>query len=320
MIIDVHNHYIPEEMARALGAEPGKPVTVMEGGIPKRKVHDRQFIVEKRLKAMEEAGISVQLVSCTAGWNAPLEKCQVINDQLSKLQNQYKGKLIGLADVPLGGSDSDKEAIQELHRAMDKLKLGGVSIPAQPFGIPMDDKRFWSFYKEVESLKVGVFIHPSPIPGGFDALAKYDLHRIVGREFDLVTAICRIIFGGVIDKFPDIKLVFAHFGGGISAFLERIEPRGNNWQVALPRDFIKYVKRLYFDAAGFTGGMNAFRLAYEVLGPSQLLFGSDYPQDFLEGEEIKTYIDNIKKYLKGKDDEGIMSKNAISVFGLTPNS
>ncbi len=64
--------------------------------------------------------------------------------------------------------------------------------------------------------------------------------------------------------------------------------------------------------------MNAFRLAYEVLGPSQLLFGSDYPQDLVEGEEIRVYIDNIKKYLDGRDYERIMSKNAINIFGLTP--
>lgn len=318
MIIDVHNHYIPEEMARALGAEPGKSVTVMEGDIPKRKLHDLQFIVEKRLVAMEKAGISVQLVSCPLGWNAPLETCQLINDHLGNLQNRYKGRLIGLANVPLGGSHSDKEAIEELHRATGQLKLGGVSIPAQPFGIPMDDKRFWPFYKEVEGLQVGVFIHPSAIPNGFDALAKYDLHRIVGREFDLVTAICRIIFGGVIDQFPHLRLVFSHFGGGISALLERIEPRVSNWQVALSRDFVQYVKKLYFDTAGFTGGMNAFRLAYEVLGPTQLLFGTDYPQDFLGGEAIRIYIDRIKKYLEGKDHESIMSKTAINVFGLTP--
>ncbi len=249
MIIDVHNHYIPEDMARALGAEVGKPVTLMEGGIPKRKVHDCQFIVEKRLTAMEKAGISAQLVSCTTGWNAPLETCRLLNDHLGNLQHQYPGRLIGLADVPLGVSSSDREAIEELHRAVGPGKLAGVSIPAQPFGIPMDDRKFWSFYREVESLHVGVFIHPSPIPEGFAALAKYDLHRIVGREFDLVTAICRIIFGGVIDQFPQLKLVFSHFGGGISGLLERINPRGKSWpKKTLPQDFIHYAKQLYFDA------------------------------------------------------------------------
>lgn len=320
MIIDVHNHYAPEKIAKAYGAIEGKPVIIKEDGIPKRMIHDRQYIVEKRLLAMEKAGVSVQLVSCTLGWNAPLEECQFINDQLSNLQKQYKGKLIGLANVPLGWRESDKYAIEELHRAIEKLDLKGVSMTAQPFGIPLDDKRFWTFYKEVESMKAGVFIHPSPIPAGFDALAKYDLHRVIGREFDLATAICRIIHGGVLDKFPNIKLMFAHFGGGISALLERIVPRVVPWQqTPLSHDFKHYLKKLYFDTAGFSGGMYAFRLAYEVIGPSQLLFGSDYPQDFLEGEEIRTYIHDIKNYLNAEDYEKIMFKNAMSVFGLSPD-
>jgi aminocarboxymuconate-semialdehyde decarboxylase len=318
MIIDVHNHYVPEKIAKTYGVTEGKPVIIKEDGIPKRMIHDRQYIVEKRLLAMDAAGIIAQLVSCTLGWNAPLEECQFINDQLSHLQKQYDGKLIGLADVPLGWGKSDKHAIEELHRAIEQLGLRGVSMTAQPFDIPLDDKKFWTFYKEVESMEVGVFIHPSPIPGGFEALAKYDLHRVIGREFDLVTAICRIIHGGILDKFPNIKLVFAHFGGGISALLERIVPKVVPWQqVPLSHDFEQYLKKLYFDTAGFGGGMRAFRLAYEVLGPSQLIFGSDYPQDFLEGEEIKIYINDINHYLSTEDYEKIMFKNAMSVFGLS---
>lgn len=323
MIIDVHNHYMPEKYAVALGAIPGKQVIVMEGGSPKRTIHDRSYMPKKRLLDMDKAGISTQLVSSGAGWDASLETCQPLNDHLSDLQKQHKGRFICMAGLPLGESNSDKPAIEELHRAVDKLGLKGVGITAQPFGIPLDDKRFWPFYKEAENLGVAIAIHPSHQIKGFAALEKYDLQRSAGREANLIISICRVINGGILDDFPKIKLVFSHFGGGISALLERLAPTADiervEWQQPCSsHDFRRYMKKLYFDTSGFVGGMVAFRLAFEVLGPSQLLFGTDYPQDFMAGEDMKTYIKDIENYLKNDDYnyERIMSKNAVDVFGL----
>ncbi|MEI9477242.1 MAG: amidohydrolase family protein [Deltaproteobacteria bacterium] len=319
MIIDVHNHFIPERTARAYGAEPGKPVTVVEKGIPKFTIRDREFNVETRLSEMKKAGISIQLLSSPVGWDASIEECRALNDQLANLQRQYKGRLMGLAALPLGVSESDKDVFQELHRAIGRLELKGVSIPAQPSGLPMDDKRFYPFYKEVEEMGVTVFVHPSATPSGFDAIAKYNLHRIVGREYELSAVICRIIYGGVIEDFPGLKLVFSHFGGGISALVERIQPRYQpQVKTDPPHDFIHFAKHLYFDTAGFRGGMLAFRLACDVLGPSRMLFGTDYPQDLEEGEEMKNYIDALRSVLKDEDYETIMHKNAMKLCGLRP--
>ena len=319
MIIDVHNHFIPEKIARAHGVEAGKPVTVVEKGIPKFTLRDREFLVETRLSEMEKASISIQLLSSPVGWNASLEECRALNDQLADLQREHKGRLMGLAALPLGVCESDKDAIEELHRAIGRLELKGVSIPAQPSGLPMDDKRFYPFYKEVEEMGVAVFVHPSPTPKGFDAIAKYNLHRIVGREYELSAAICRIIYGGVIEEFPGLTLVFSHFGGGISALVERIQPRYPSRINTDPsHDFIYFAKKLYFDTAGFRGGMLAFRLACDVLGPSRMLFGTDYPQDLEEGKEMKNYIDALRSVLKDEDYETIMHKNVMKLCGLRP--
>lgn len=316
MIVDVHNHYIPEKIARAYGAEPGKSVTVMEGDIPKRRISDHQFIVEKRLLAMDRAGISVQLMSCPVGWNASLEECRFVNDCLFETQNLYRERLAGLASIPIGNDDN--EITTELHRAIDRLSLKGISICAQPGGMSLEDQKLWPIYEEIEKMKVGVFVHPSAIPPGFDALANYDLHRVIGREFELITAICRIIYGKVLDTFPNLKLIFSHFGGGITSLLERIDPKRKPWYKLrqLPTDIGEYIKKLFFDTAGFQGGMRAFRAGFEVFGPSNLLFGSDYPQDFIEGDQIKTYVDNLKAYLSPSDYQSIMSENAREIFRL----
>ena len=317
MIIDVHNHFIPEKTARAHGVKKGKPVTVVNKGIPKMTLRAREFDVELRLSEMKKAGISIQFLSSPVGWDASLQECRTINDELSKLQKEYKGKLMGVAALPLGVCESDRDVFEELHRALGRLELKGVSIPAQPGGLPMDDRRFYPFYKEVEKTGIAVFVHPSATPSGFDAIAKYNLHRIVGREYELSAAICRIIYGGVIEDFPGLKLIFSHFGGGISALVERIQPRfESRTKTTPPHDFISFAKQLYFDTAGFRGGETALRLACDVLGPARLLFGTDYPQDLEEGAEMKRYIRTLRSVLKNDDYERVMSKNALSLCGL----
>jgi aminocarboxymuconate-semialdehyde decarboxylase len=316
IIIDVHNHYLPEKIARAYGAEPGKPVTVMENGVPKRMVSDREYIIDERLRAMDKAGISIQLLSVPVGWNAPPDECRYVNDCLSDTQALYPQRLKGLASIPIGHAET--EVISEIHRAIGQLRLKGISISAQPGGLYLDDQRLWPIYKEIEKMKAGVFIHPSPLPPGFKALEGYDFLRVIGREFDLVTAVCRVIYGKVLDTFPDLKLVFSHFGGGLANLLERVDPKYKPWYKLrqLPRDFGEYLERLYFDTAGFAGGMRAFRAGFEVFGADHLLFGSDYPQDFIEGEQIKTYVDNVNSYLSSDDNRKIMGENAIRIFQL----
>lgn len=316
MIIDLHNHYIPENIARAYGAEPGKAITVTEGGIPKRRIGDSHFLLEKRLSDMDEAGISLQLLSCPIGWQGSPEECRALNDSLRAVQDKYPERFNGLASIPIGHSEG--EVIAEIQRAMEDLTLKGLTICAQPGGMPLDDKKLWPIYKEIEDIGAGVFIHPSPIPPGFDALNGYDLRRVIGREFELVTAVSRVIYGKVLDTFPEIKLVFSHFGGGLANLTERTDPKYKPWYEmrSLPRDYGAYLKMLYFDTAGFAGGMRSFRSAYEVFGADNLLFGSDYPMDFIKGDQIKQYVDNLQAYLPDQDYQKIMADNAKKVFNL----
>ncbi|MFC1815615.1 amidohydrolase family protein [Thermodesulfobacteriota bacterium] len=317
MITDVHNHYLPEKIARAYGAEPGKAVTVVENGIPKRRVGDSHYILAERLKAMDAAGVLLQLLSCPVGWQGSPQECRSLNDNLYEIQNQYPERFNGLASIPIGYEE--KEIISEIHRTINELKLKGFTICAQPGGMPLDEKKLWPIYKEIEAIGAGVFIHPSPIPPGFDALTGHDLHRVIGREFELVTAVSRVIYGKVLDEFPKIKLVFSHFGGGIANLTERTDPKYKPWYEMrkLSRDYGEYLNMLYFDTAGFAGGMRAFRSALEVLGSSNLLFGSDYPMDFIQGDQIKKYVDNLKAFLPEHDYQKIMADNATRVFNLS---
>jgi len=130
---------------------------------------------------------------------------------------------------------------------------------------------------------VPIFIHPSGVQRGFDVLnAPYPLDRTVGRELDLMVTIIRMIFSGVLDEFPGLKLIFAHKGGGIASLKERIDPMGT--PVPLPVLAILCPLKIIWQECTLTWPpprRDEFcQVRTDVLKPAQLLFGTDYPQEF----------------------------------------
>jgi aminocarboxymuconate-semialdehyde decarboxylase len=124
---------------------------------------------------------------------------------------------------------------------------------------------------------------------------------ILTREFDLGVAVTRLIAGGVVDRYPDLQFVFAHFGGGLAGYKERIAR--SSYRFKLPKAFDEYFDRLYFDMAGFEGSPIALRCALEGIRPERLVFATDYPQNFNNSDPrhgksvdgVKEYIEDIRR-------------------------
>ncbi|HEY3166431.1 MAG TPA: amidohydrolase family protein, partial [Candidatus Binatia bacterium] len=142
-------------------------------------------------------------------------------------------------------------------------------------------------------------------------LNDYQLPVILTREFDLGVAVTRLIAGGVIERYPDMQFVFAHFGGGLTGYKERIAR--SSYRFKLPRSFEEYFDRLYFDMAGFEGSPIALRCALEGIRPERMVFATDYPQNFNNSDPkhgksvdgVREYIDEIRNLsldTKIKDD------------------
>ena len=157
------------------------------------------------------------------------------------------------------------------------------------------------FYETVLKLDVPIFVHPALGPKGYALMNDYMLPVILTREFDLGVAVTRMIAGGVVEKFSDLQFVFAHFGGGLAGYKERISR--SSYRFKLPKSFDDYFNRLYFDMAGFEGSPIALRCALEVIRPERMLFATDYPQNFnssdpVQGKNIdgaREYIDEIRR-------------------------
>ncbi|MBI2358296.1 MAG: amidohydrolase [Deltaproteobacteria bacterium] len=322
MIIDWEHHYLPEELWIKKGGRKAERTTFFEHGRPRGTLNPELYDAEEHLRIMDAVGIDVAVLSMAVtqdNTEVALEECKVWDDRVAELGKKYPGRFVGLAPIPpLGG----EKALAELDRAVESLGLKGVVIRSQVQGLPLDSQQLYPFYKKVSALGVPVFIHPSGVQSGFSILdAPYDLGRSLGREIDLQVATTRIILSGVLEDFPDLKLVISHLGGGISAVKERIDyyfgERGmKGSRMSMP--FQYYFDKLYFDMAGFRGGMNAVRCALTTIRPSRLVFGTDYPQNFMENPmEIKGYIDHLKALeIDGESKALMLGGNARRLLGL----
>jgi predicted TIM-barrel fold metal-dependent hydrolase len=322
MVIDFQHHYIPVELAkkRGLYSETGRTM-LQEGGLPATTMHRRLYDLELQLSDMDEAGIDVAVLSCLLGWSAPLEECRFINDDLAAVQKEHPGRFVGLAQAPVLAGEA---ALAELRRAVTELGLRGVTITSQVNGVSLDSPRLDNFYATVCALDVPVFVHPALVPTGYDHLKDHDLPRVLGREVDLMVATTRLIAGGVFDRFPALKIVMAHFGGGIAAVKERLVGKGYRFGT-LKKPFAAYFDMVYFDMAGFEGGRAALHCALQGIRPERLLFASDYPQDFTgvntdTGKgmvELRNYIGEVRRLeLDQQSKEKMLGKTAAKLLQL----
>lgn len=322
MVIDFQHHYIPLELAkkRGLYSETGRTM-LQEGGLPATTMHQRLYDLVLQLDDMAQAGVDLSVLSCLLGWSASLEECRFINDDLAANQKKYPGRFVGLAQAPIL---EGKKALTELRRAITDLALHGVTITSQVCGVSLDSPKLFDFYETVCALDVPVFVHPALVPTGYEHLQDYDLPRVLGREVDLTVATTRLIAGGVFDRFPNLKVVMAHFGGGIAAVKDRLVAKGYRFGT-LKKPFADYFEMVYFDMAGFEGGLTALNCALQGIRPQRLLFASDYPQDFTGVNtdtgrgmaELKNYIEAIRRLpLDEKTGEDVLAGTAARLLKL----
>jgi predicted TIM-barrel fold metal-dependent hydrolase len=322
MVIDFQHHYIPVQLAKKRGLYSETGVTMLEeGGLRATTMHRRLYDLDLQLDDMAQAGVDLSVLSCLLGWSAPLDECRFINDDLAAIQIKYPRRFVGLAQAPIL---EGKTALDELRRAIGDLGLHGVTITSQVGGFSLDSPKLYDFYETVCALKVPVFVHPALVPTGYKHLEDYDLPRVLGREVDLTVATTRLIAGGIFDRFPALNIVMAHFGGGIAAVKDRLVGKGYRFGT-LKKSFDEYYDMVYFDMAGFEGGMAALHCALQGIRPERLVFASDYPQDFTgvntdtgKGmKELKNYIETIRNLpLDQKSKEKILGDTAAALLKL----
>ena len=186
------------------------------------------------------------------------------------------------------------------------------------------------FYDKVSELGIPINVNITSAPVGFDSLhAPYALYYVAAREFDICAATLRVCFGGVLEDFPDLKLIMNHFGGGISSVIERFDaytsyadrpgwPSFYSGKRLISKPFREYFNKLYFNMAGREVGMATVRCALTNISPRKLMFGTDWPLNYdYDPQGIRRYVEEIRKLDLPRDDiEAMLGGNAAKLLGI----
>ena len=334
-VVDWEHHYIPEPHFASLGGVKGISPKNKEACIPNLMngkftifLHDGLWDLDQHIEDMDDAGIDVAVLSYGSAGRT-LDEAKVWNEFGAKAIKNYPGRMVALMPLqPVWG----QPAFDEIDRAVNELGFSGVQISCQVREhIPLDAPELRPFYKKVTELDVPVFVHVSSAAKGFDALnAEWDSNITLVREYDLSAAVIRIIMGGVLEEFPTLKIVFSHFGGGVSAVWERVEryctywgPKFWGWdkdKAPISRPPREYLDMIYFDMAGTEGGINGTKIALTTIKPERLVFGTDYPCEFQEGGEgMREYIKNVRALdLPQEQIDAMLGGNACRLLKINP--
>lgn len=318
MIVDVEHHF------RVLreGHDPKVERRWTEDGILLYSQGNSGADVDEHIWFMDGAGIDVAVLTGNLG-SPELATVQKWHDSCAKAVSDHPDRFVGFATASATGG---KPFLDEIGRAVNELGMKGVHISARPDGVFLDDKALWPFYEKICELDVPLDIHVETYPKGFDALlAPYILSYVMAREFDITATVFRICLGGVLEAFPDLKLIVNHSGGGVTAVAERMDYyvglcgedtyRG---EALTSQHWRTYFDKLYFNIAGRGPGIGTLKCALTCISPDKLMFGSDWPPNFEDDPaRCKAFIDDIRALdLPQSDIDGILGGNAARLLGI----
>jgi aminocarboxymuconate-semialdehyde decarboxylase len=292
MKTDIHTHIMPEHMpnwTRKFGygefihlEHRNCEACMMKGDKLFRVVGENCIKEDVRIREMDETGVTVQVLSTIPVlfnyWAKPadgLETSRFFNDHIAETVSKNSKRFVGLGTVPLQDVDL---AIKEMERCIKELKMPALEIGTNINGENLSEKKFFPFYEAAEKLGCGLFVHPWEMMGE-DKMQKYWLPWLVGMPAETSRAICSMIFGGVFEKFPKLRVAFAHGGGSFPFTIGRIEHgfdvRPDLVAVDNASSPKEYVGKFWVDS--LVHDKNAFQYLIEVIGEDKICLGSDYP-------------------------------------------
>jgi aminocarboxymuconate-semialdehyde decarboxylase len=267
MIIDTHFH-----------AFPGKFLDMLpEAKNDVRGVGFHAFDHQEYLNVMDKYGIDIGVLSNTGGRiekvggrHKALELCQVLNDSFAEAHTKYPTRFLAFARLPMIDME---DCVREMARCYKDLKMHGVMMPTNVGGNYIDDAEYKPFWDALAASGKPLFLHPAnaPCQANWD---RYSLHQKILWPTDSTLALSRIVYAGIFDRYPNLKLIASHLGGMILLYLDRL-----NWREGNPvckEEPEIYFKKIFYDTAGPIRA-SFIKLVYDTVGAEQILFGADYP-------------------------------------------
>jgi aminocarboxymuconate-semialdehyde decarboxylase len=245
---------------------------------------------DERLKDLENMGVDMQLVmpppnQCyyTVPLDIAVEASRLVNHGLAEYVAKKPDRFVALGTVPL---QDGNEAANELERCMKVLGFKGVEILTNVAGHEISEAAYAPFWKKAAELGALVVLHPNGFTEG-GRLSRFYFNNVIGNPFETTLALHYLIFDGVLERHPDLKILAVHGGGYLAAYSGRIDHAWGARSDAhgdLPQPPTTYLKRVYFDTVVFTP--HQLRALVELVGADHVIMGTDYPFDMAECDPI----------------------------------
>ncbi len=329
MKIDVYAHIMPANYKKALDNLGRKPALVdMIECIPTLVDLDQRFRIMDRyqdlIQVLTLVGTSPEEM---AGPKEAVELAMRANDEMAELVFKYPDRFAAATAVlPMNNIDA---AIKEIDRAVNDLKLRGILIRTPINGKPVDLPEFMPIYEKMSRYHLPIWFHPQrrrDIPEyATETESKYHVWHMWGLPFETTVAMTRLVFSGVLEKYPDLKIITHHCGAMVPFFEGRIrghydlcEMRLNlNFKKGLTKPLIEYFRMFYNDTS-VHGSTPALMCGYAFFGADHILFGTDMPMDSQIGaRQIRDNIEAVEQMdIPDSDRRKIFEGNARNLLRL----
>lgn len=328
--IDLHCHYLnPAVAAKVSALNPAQhEYSVIYANALTREVNVRQAkdrgpkltSIEVRLKDMDRMGIDIQAVcpapnQCIYWAEADLgrELARMANERLAEIAATWPERFVAMGTVPLQNADM---AVAELEHCVKNLGMRGVEILPNVKGKDLTDPalNLEKFFARAQELDVVIFMHPLGFTQG-ERLMDHYFNNVIGNPLETTVAVSHLIFDGVMDRNPKLKVVLPHSGGYLAHYWARMDHAHRarpDCHVVIKKAPSSYLKRFYFDTITFDTQMLAHLIA--KYGADHVVLGTDYPFDMGEDNPVKL-IESVPR-LSRADREKIMGGNAARLLRI----
>ncbi|MCL6576715.1 amidohydrolase family protein [Kyrpidia sp.] len=329
MVIDMHTHMVPAEFPDMsyrtgdnrwpqMASKDRDAKVVLIEGKPFRTITASSWDADVRLADMDAEGVGAQVISpmpvLLSYWFEPkdtLEFGKFINTAIAELVEKDKTRFYGLGMVPL---QDPKLAAKEVRAIKEEYGLLGVEIGSNVNGRVIGDSYFWPFFEAAAAERVAILIHPLQPVGADRIVGPKALQNLINFPLETALAAASLITGGVLERFPDLRIAVSHGGGSLFSVLPRLM-RGltafEDVKALFSHAPTELARRLYYDTLVYDE-LNLNHII-DLFGSDRLMVGSDYPFAIREYEPGHALV---KLALADEERQRIQHKNCLSFLGL----
>jgi aminocarboxymuconate-semialdehyde decarboxylase len=318
--VDFHAHAQSPRASELIAQAPNRPSgepNAHNEYLQRTRYHAAFTDLNVRLQTMDRQRIDLQVVSPAPNYAYWADEelspriTQASNEHIAELCASRPDRFAGLGHVSL---QFPEMAARQVVTILDSLRLKGIEIGTRADDVDLDDPRLDPLWSVAAARRAPIFIHPYGTTLG-KRVSKYYLTNVIGNPLDTTIALTNLIFGGVLERFPELRIVAAHGGGYLPSYFARTE-HGHEVRPemrTIPHSPAHYLRRLFVDNLVYKPSYLAHVI--DVMGPSQVVLGTDYPFDM--GQDNPVELAEAVSGLSASDLAAIKGSNALRLLGLT---